>query len=291
MDPDLYLKKHHIMTYINDVVSFLLERKDEDPKTRPFELLAEYFKSIKLGTHILFREYSFISATPHNRASFIKAFYSTYKEIAAKGELMQGVEYLSLLRLLCSDFPAEMVQKVTRFIVGQSTMENLMLFPDFLYTFQTVFYYECFIGRCEIICSDIASGQSPQPLLRSTVFVSIPSLAEQEAATNRAPTSSSQLNGGHATHKQLKLNSEGEFNNKEINADSFMRAAVSLVQRMQDKEPWQSCPSVNTLEEVVGNMGSFSFYSFVLAVSRSERVNSEVGVLPPRRQSAAGSPQ
>ena len=56
LDPELYLKKYHVMTYVEDAISFLLERKDEDPKTKPFELLAEYFKSVRDGTHVLFRE-------------------------------------------------------------------------------------------------------------------------------------------------------------------------------------------------------------------------------------------
>ena len=288
MDPDMYLKKHHVMTYINDVVSFLLERKDEDPKIRPYELLAEYFKSIKVGTHILFREYSFISATPHNRACFIKTFQSTYAEIATKGELMQGVEYLSLLRLLCSDFPKEMVENVTKYLFGQIAMENLMLFPDFLYTFQTVFYYECFIGRCKMICSDIASGQSPQPLLRSTVFVSIPSLSAQESAS-RPVTAASQLDSERILSKQSGPNSGSELFNEDVSDDSFMKAAVNLIQRMQEKEPWQSCPSVDTLKEVAGNMPRFSFCNFVLALSRNGRVNTGIGVLPAAATEYTGS--
>ena len=283
MEPELYLKKHHIMTYIEDVVSFLLERKDEDPKTRPIELLAEYFKSIKNGTHILFREYSFISSTPHNRASFVRLFWHSYAEVALKRDMMQLVEYLSLLRLLCYDFPAETVEKVGEVLFCHNSMENLVSFPEFLYTFQVVFYYEIFLSQCQSICTDLEKGLTPLSLLGSTVVVSIPSFADQTEGASR-PTSRS----GSLTENSSSLLQKGdqkkEQHGKQVDPEMFTKAVFNLAYKLQEKEPWQRCPSPAVLTEVIGSMQCCSYFDFVLAVSRSDSVNAEIGTLPAKAQ-------
>lgn len=278
MDPELYLKKHHIMTYIEDVTSFLLERKDEDSKTRPMELLAEYFKSIRNGTHILFREYSFISSTPHNRASFVRLFWFSYAEVAIKGDMMQLAEYLSLLRLLCYDFPSEMVQKVGEVLFCHNSMENLVSFPDFLYTFQVVFYYEIFFSQCQSICTDLEKGQTPLSLLGSTVVVSIPSFADQAEGGSRPTSRSGSLTEYSSLHQQSAQ--QKEQHGTQVDPEMFTKAVFKLAYKLRDKEPWHRCPSPAVLTEVIGLMQSCSFLDFVLAVSRSDGVNAEIGTLP-----------
>ena len=281
MDPELYLKKHHIMTYIEDVVTFLLERKDEDSKTRPLELLAEYFKSIKNGTHVLFREYSFISSTPHNRASFVKLFWHSYSEVAVRGEMMQLVEFLSLLRLLCYDFPAEIVQKVGEVLFSHNAMENLLSFPDFLFTFQVVFYYEVFLSQCQSICSDLEKGQTPLSLLGSTVVVSIPSFTDQAESSSRPTSRSSSLvENSSGLHHQGSTLRESEQYRNQVDPDMFTKAVFNLAYKLKEKEPWHNCPSPAALTEVIGSMQSCTFLDFVLALSRSDSVSAEIGMLP-----------
>ena len=80
--PEVYLQKHCLMTYIQDAVAYVLQRKGE---AKPLEVLVEYFGSVKSGTHVAFREYSYVIATPHNRTSFLKLFWRTYAQIALKG--------------------------------------------------------------------------------------------------------------------------------------------------------------------------------------------------------------
>ncbi|KAB0346707.1 hypothetical protein FD754_011564, partial [Muntiacus muntjak] len=43
------------------------------------------FNSVCQGTHILFREFSFIQATPHNRASFLRAFWRCFRTVGKNG--------------------------------------------------------------------------------------------------------------------------------------------------------------------------------------------------------------
>ena len=136
MDPELYLKSHHLMRYIEDATGFLLDRREEDPKTKPFELLAEYFKSVKNGSHVLFREYAYVSLTPHNRSSFLGNLWQSYVQIATRGDMIKIAEHLSLVRLLCHDFPAELVQKVAQVVFSHNVTENIISFSDFIYVFQ-----------------------------------------------------------------------------------------------------------------------------------------------------------
>lgn len=284
MDPEVYLKKHYVLTYVEDAVSFLLERKDEDSKTKPFELLAEYFMSIKTGTHILFREYSFICATPHNRISFVKLFWQSYAEIASRNEMMKVAEYLSLLRLHCHDFPTSMVFKIAQVMFTHNAMDNLVSFSDFLYTFQTVFYYEYFIGLCEGMCYNILSGQTPQILLGgSSVIVSMPSATEQDGGS-RPTTASSSCAGdvNEVTQTKKTSASETDLGSKHIDSDVFVPGVMSLIQKLQEKEPWENCPSVNAIYEVIGVQDKLTFFDFVLSMTRSEAVNTEIGVLPLR---------
>ena len=46
------------------------------------------FNSVKLGNHTLFREYAFISATPHNRSSFVRTFWKCFQNIGRKGGML-----------------------------------------------------------------------------------------------------------------------------------------------------------------------------------------------------------
>lgn len=282
-DPEVYLKKHHVMAYIEDAVTFLLERKDGDPKTRPYELLADYFESIKKGTHVLYREYAFVSLTPHNRASFIRLFWHTFHEVAGRGDSMRVMEYLSLIRLLCHNFPSDIIQNVARVIFSYGALENLVCFSSFLYTFQVLFYFEQFLKRCELVCLELVSGQTPLELLEggSTMVVSLPSMGD--GGSSRPETASSM-------HSVLSMDDEAfsssrsassmlKSSDRLLDAELFLKAMVSVCAKLE-KEPWESCPNVGTVREIITELSSVTFYDFVLALSKSEKINSEIGVLP-----------
>ena len=302
-DPELYLKKHHVMSYLEDAVTFLLERREEDPKTRPYELLAEYFESVKKGTHVLFRDYSFISMTPHSRASFVRLFWYSFTEVANRGDSMRVMEYLSLLRLLCHNFPANLVQNVARVLFSYDAMENMISFPDFLYTFQVLFYYEVFLDRCELICKDMLSGQTPPLDLldgNSTVVVSMPSTGEnterggggggggggREGEGERRPETSSSMRSVLSSEEDVTTTTTTTttFQHRPdtpLDAEVFLKAMTTLCLKFE-KEPWERSPDVEIVTEIIGELTSVTFYDFVLALSRSERVNSEIGALPER---------
>ncbi|GLD71649.1 UPF0705 protein [Lates japonicus] len=108
---DQYLAESNVLFYLSDAVTQLLEHKEEYTQFGVIRYFAEYFSSVKNSNHILFREYSYIKATPHNRASFIRVFWRCYRQIGKSGDLLSMLEYRSHIvsRLLW-----EMVQSAAR---------------------------------------------------------------------------------------------------------------------------------------------------------------------------------
>ncbi|KAL5006675.1 hypothetical protein ScPMuIL_015481 [Solemya velum] len=158
-----YLAKHHVLVYLEDGIAQLLEHKEENAKVNPVKFLSEYFNSLKNGNHTMFREYSFIHSTPHNRASFARLFWKCFRQIGKKGDLLSIQEYHSLLSLLCPDFPFEPVQKTAKIILLDDALDCLISFSDFVYAFQVQFYYEEFLDKCsDMYQSLLQSQRSPR---------------------------------------------------------------------------------------------------------------------------------
>jgi len=271
-DAEVYIRKHHLTSYVEDAVTLLMEKKDEDSKIKPYEILAEYFESVKKGFHVCFRDYAFVSMTPYNRASFVKCFWNAYSEIALQVGAMKILEYLSLTRLLCYNFPSDLALRVGRAIFSYDVTENKAKFPDFLFTLQIVLYYEHFLSSCEHACREMANGQTPLDALNSEeMVVALPS-ANQTASENASL--------GYTVHssKIALVYSETEM---QLDRLLFVKAVQGLC-RKYEKEPWESCPSVHVLMDVIEEMKTITFYNFILALSRSDEVNQEIGVLPER---------
>uniref|UniRef100_A0A8P0TL62 Centriolar satellite-associated tubulin polyglutamylase complex regulator 1 n=1 Tax=Canis lupus familiaris TaxID=9615 RepID=A0A8P0TL62_CANLF len=85
-----YLAQRHVLTYMEDAVCQLLENKEDISQYGIARFFTEYFNSVCQGTHILFREFSFIQATPHNRASFLRAFWRCFRTVGKNGGILPG---------------------------------------------------------------------------------------------------------------------------------------------------------------------------------------------------------
>ena len=62
------------------------------------------FASVREGTHILLREFNFVKATPHNRASFVHLFWRCFANIARKTGVLDS-RYFKIIfeqSLFCS---------------------------------------------------------------------------------------------------------------------------------------------------------------------------------------------
>ncbi|XP_042070035.1 UPF0705 protein C11orf49 homolog isoform X2 [Haplochromis burtoni] len=157
---DQYLADSNVLFYLNDAVIQLLEHKEEYNQFGVIRYFAEYFSSVKNSNHVLFREFNYIQATPHNRASFIRVFWKCYRQIGKSGDLLSMLEYRSLLQLLCPDFPVVLVQSAARIAVMDDTIDCLMSFSDFLYAFQLQFYYQEFLDCVLVIYQDLLAEEN-----------------------------------------------------------------------------------------------------------------------------------
>ncbi|XP_055403015.1 centriolar satellite-associated tubulin polyglutamylase complex regulator 1 isoform X3 [Bubalus kerabau] len=163
-----YLAQRHVLTYVEDAVCQLLENKEDISQYGIARFFTEYFNSVCQGTHILFREFSFIQATPHNRASFLRAFWRCFRTVGKNGDLLTMREYHCLLQLLCPDFPLELTQKAARIVLMDDAMDCLMSFSDFLFAFQIQFYYSEFLESVAAIYQDLLSGKNPNTVIVPT---------------------------------------------------------------------------------------------------------------------------
>lgn len=104
-----YLERHSVPFYLQDVVSLLLQSRDD----RPLEFIADYFTEVLSGKNVLCRDFEYISQTPANRWAFIVSARSVFAEFDT-AQLLSAPELLQLLRLICPDFPEQLVRNATQ---------------------------------------------------------------------------------------------------------------------------------------------------------------------------------
>ncbi|XP_075899000.1 centriolar satellite-associated tubulin polyglutamylase complex regulator 1 [Nelusetta ayraudi] len=252
---DEYLADSNVLFYLSDAVTQLLEHKEEYAQFGVIRYFAEYFSSVKNSNHVLFREYNYIRATPHNRASFIRVFWRCYRQLGKSGDLLSLLEYRSLLQLLCPDFPAEMVQSTARIVLMDDALDCLMSFADFLFAFQLQFYYQEFLESVLVIYQDLLAGKSPNTVIvpTSTSADQLPSVAAEE-------------------------------NDKDEQQDSVMPSSLAqcidaLCDRFKHCHPPRSC-----MREALEQIDKVSYYSFLMTLAKHETVNETIGVLPSKAE-------
>ncbi|KAI4893374.1 hypothetical protein NFI96_004760 [Prochilodus magdalenae] len=236
--------------YLSDAVTQLLEHREEYIQFGIVRYFAEYFTSVKNGNHVLFREFSYIKATPHNRASFIHIFWKCFRQIGKNGDLLTVLEYSSLLQLLCPDFPADMVQNTARIVLMDDALDCLMSLSDFIYSFQIQFYYEEFLESVLVIYEDLLEGKNP-----NTVIVPTSSSAEPLSSTASEETDTQ----------------EG------VDSSIFVKCIEGLCERFKHRHP-----SILAMKEVLENNPRVSYYSFLMALAKHEGISQDIGALPNR---------
>ncbi|XP_068168945.1 centriolar satellite-associated tubulin polyglutamylase complex regulator 1 [Antennarius striatus] len=249
---DEYLADSHVMFYLSDAVTQLLEHREECTQFGLIRYFAEYFSSVKNGNHILFREFNYIRATPHNRASFIRVFWRCYRQIGKSGDLLSMLEYRSLLQLLCPDFPVEVVQSVARIVLIDDATDCLMSFSDFLYALQLQFYYQEFLDSVLLIYQDLLAGKSP-----NTVIVPTSTSVEQLPPV--------------ATEENNRDKQDG------VEPSTLAQCVDALCDRFRFSHPPRSC-----VMEALERTDRVSYFTFLMTLAKQESINHTIGALPSR---------
>lgn len=251
-----YLADSNVMFYLNDAVTQLLEHKEEYTQFGVIRYFAEYFSSVKNSNHILFREFNYIKATPHNRTSFIRVFWRCYRQIGKSGDLLSMQEYRSLLQLLCPDFPMEVVQSAARIVLMDDAIDCLMSFSDFLYAFQLQLYYQEFLDSVLEIYQDLLAGKSPNTVIvpTSTSVEQLPPVAAEE-------------------------NDKEEQQQDGVETSTLAQCIDALCDRFKHSYPSRSC-----MREVLDQNDKVSYYSFLMNLAKHETVNQTIGALPSKAE-------
>ena len=100
LSPADYLQKHDVAFYLRDVTALLLQARDE----HPLDFIAEYFSSVLNGTHVLLREYAYVSRSPRDRWAFIASAREALADLDQSAPT-SAQSLTQLLRLVCHDFP------------------------------------------------------------------------------------------------------------------------------------------------------------------------------------------
>ncbi|XP_038156579.1 UPF0705 protein C11orf49 homolog isoform X2 [Cyprinodon tularosa] len=247
-----YLADSKVLFYLKDALTQLLDHKEEYTQFGVVRYFAEYFSSVKNGNHVLFREFNFIRATQHNRASFIRVFWRCFRQIGKSGDLLSMLEYRSLLQVLCPDFPLEVVRSAARIVVMDEATDCLMSFSDFIYALQLQLYYQEFLDSVHVIYLDLLAGKSP-----NTVIVPTSSSVEQltSAATEEDDGEQQEQDG--------------------VDSSTLGECVEALCDRFKSSFPPGTC-----MREVLQQSDKVSYYSLLRALAKHEGINQTIGALP-----------
>lgn len=274
MEPEMYMKKHYIMTYIEDVTCLLLAQKKKDSKFQPLPFLQDYFQRVRTGNHVFRRKYSFVSATPYNRRSFIKLIWQAFINIIREKVPMKGSDYHQLMELVCTDFPIEIIHQVMSVLAHQTKVKTpSVMFNDFLYTLQVLFYYKEFVQECETVHSKLTPGNSSQTSPRIVIV----------------PCSKKDDEGKEKTleiedDKQLQLQeSSVRPSSSSCSIDLFTQSIEALFCKLTDKQPWIAAPSFPVVKEILQHCPmETTFLDFLAQMCNSKLINEHINVLPVR---------
>ncbi|XP_056382433.1 centriolar satellite-associated tubulin polyglutamylase complex regulator 1 isoform X3 [Hyla sarda] len=241
--------QRHVLAYMEDALTQLLEHKDEVEPSSIAKFFSEYFTSVSQGTHILFREFAFVQCTPHNRASFLRLFWRCFRTIAKNGDLLTMKEYQCLLQMLCPDFPMDLTQKAARIVLMDDAMDCLMSFSDFLYAFQIQFYYSEFLDCAAAVYQELLTGKSINTVIVPTSRSATP--------FQRQPYSDS-------------TSLEG------VEAPQFYQCLENLCER----DHHSSSPPMPLIGEILNSAPRLTFYGFLMALSKNTGIKKSIGALP-----------
>lgn len=189
-----------VTAYLKDVVTLVLENRPE----APIEFIAEYFRNAAKGGGGISRSYRYIRLTQRHREAFMDNLLSAYTALDSKlhnSAGLTGREYSKLLRLLCNDFPMEVVDSLLQ-VMGKGPSDPIE-FQPFCAGINACLLYEEFFEQVEWLFK--ACDHSGNGLVSRRTFDQV--VVEMKA--NQAKVSESdtgmQIPSSHSLDEALSL--------------------------------------------------------------------------------------
>lgn len=244
-----YLSKHYLEIYFKDIVVQLLHCKTKNIRVNMSTFMHNYFCNVKNGSNVLFREYAYVRATPRNRLSFLKNVLNFFQHFNELGVMLNIKEYHSLLCLLCHDFEYELLQKTARTILTDDAIDCSMSFNDFIKGFQLQFYYNEFCTKCKGLFKQLVESRTSN---KEGEF-------QQDTAKSR---------------EKVTSNDFIQLIRKEIYGSKLFYGEYLV-------------PPEDILYDIMKPFSKTSFYGFMMALMKCEKLNSSIGVLTQSKRNAS----
>lgn len=144
----------------------------------------------------------------------------------------------------------------------EDAIDCLMSFADFLYAFQTQFFYEEFIEKLHSTYQALLSGTYGP----GQIVVAVPTLSGPPQHKSQIPAAS------NTTHD------EGLGNSMDgVDARSFLEAVLQILHTSNNAF---SCPPADVIKDLLSCVDRVTFYGFLISLAKHEGVNASIGTLP-----------
>ena len=97
----------------------------------PSNVLAEFCQQYVKGEHVLLKAFNNFSKSSFNRLCFVCNFNKVF-EIDEETTQRSGFDYLQLIRLICSDFPREILVTALKLCSGDYDLPEEAAFEKLL---------------------------------------------------------------------------------------------------------------------------------------------------------------
>uniref|UniRef100_A0A8C4NBL5 Centriolar satellite-associated tubulin polyglutamylase complex regulator 1 n=1 Tax=Eptatretus burgeri TaxID=7764 RepID=A0A8C4NBL5_EPTBU len=262
--------RHGLVLYLSDAAARFASLQSERPNLRALDFLGHYFHDVCTRTHVLFREYSFVSATAYNRASFLHNFWKCYKNILKEMEFLSTWDLHSLVQLLCTDFPRHLVLDAARITFPGQVNDYLVPFADFLYAFQLQFYFNEFLQVVAKIYERSARGGKP---CRTDEQCQLGARSITPASENASWMEQQQV-GFSATEPESPVMSGANEGPCGILGGHLLQQLLNL------DNHHISCPPGSVLHDILSKIDRITFDNFLITLSKHDGINNHIGVLP-----------
>mmetsp|Transcript_17009 Transcript_17009/g.28689 ORF Transcript_17009/g.28689 Transcript_17009/m.28689 type:complete len:239 (-) Transcript_17009:636-1352(-) len=149
------LNESGLTLYLKDALTIMLENRPEDP----LHFLHEYFQMVTRGKNPVDRAYRYLRLSPKDRVVFMDNLVAAFSLLESTGGSagFTGREYMKVLKLLCSDFPPEIVHLLFQ-VLGRGDTDSIG-FEDFVGGIKTCLLFEEFLEEAEDLFITRASAQ------------------------------------------------------------------------------------------------------------------------------------
>lgn len=248
---------YRLLSSTQDVMTLVLENRPE----QPLDFIAEYFRSIVRGATPISRSFRYIRMHPRGRETFMENLASAYLVLDSKvGQStgLTGREYNKLLRLVCNDFPVDIVDTI--FGVLDKQNNDTIDFRSFCAGINSCLLYEEFFEQVEWLFKGFDVNSTGSIEVSSLLHI----IHQIRSAPPSSLSSSSTFNIPSPEHVKESLELIGVECSIDKSASSATSASPSKQKSSSVSSPSSSLPGV----VLTGSKKRVNFKEFVRSMFR-----------------------